>query len=242
MPRSWACRGLEGPRGAMGQKRPVKMDIGWCLALLEVLEKVWTPKGTRGSSESETGMVKETTVLLLESLKRRINRSQDETELLLGAGGPDHQVGMTVYWKYHHGLIHIRALIIYASFLFSLWMKNSPFLYCGRRKRTVPFTVCVSHAVYFCLALACFCKLRLSFLLEGLEECTLLPHPSISLVQCLFFKSLYWIIYNIQIYNIYTIASAVRVLCTFSIFTHWQYWFCFFMFWFGFPAGRHVVS
>ena len=42
-------------------------------------------------------MVKETTALLLESLKRRINRSQDENELLLGAGGPDHQVGMTVY-------------------------------------------------------------------------------------------------------------------------------------------------
>ena len=96
-------------------------------------------------------------------------------------------------------------------------MKNSPFLYCGRRKRTVPFTVCVSHAVYFCLALACFCKLRLSFLLEGLEECTLLPHPSISLVQCLFLKVF------IELFTIFKFTTFTLLLLLFVFYVHFQY-------------------
>lgn len=55
-----------------------------------MLEKECEPQKAHGSSGSETGMVKETTVLLLEPLKRT-NGSQDDNELLLGGGGSDHQ-------------------------------------------------------------------------------------------------------------------------------------------------------
>ena len=48
-----------------------------------------TPEGPDGSSVSEIGMVRETTVLLLEPprcRRCRVNRSLDENDLLLEAG------------------------------------------------------------------------------------------------------------------------------------------------------------
>lgn len=172
---SSACRELEGPRGAVGQERPVKMGIGWCLALLEVLEKVWTPEGTLGSSGSETGMVKETTVLLLEPLKRRVNRSQDEPRWeWITAGGQ----GARSSGRYD-GVLKVSSWAdSYQSaanfcfvFIFYLDEKLPIFVLWQNKQNCAIHNLCELCCV-FLYGSGMFLS-WLSSLFEGLEECTL---------------------------------------------------------------------